>query len=665
MKAIKNSSKLLLITLAFLCAGVSFSQENKIKKADKEFDRYAYIDARAIYLKVVEDGFASAEIFKKLGDTYYWNSDYDNAAKWYGRLIDTFPNDADASYYLRAAQSYKSVNNYDESDKLMEIYAEMTGDNLVIKNFEENKSYLSIIAFLSKNYELEKVSINSPTSDFGAAYYGNQIVFASAEGTTGSRTYEWTDQPYLDLFVADKDSLGRLTNKTPLSNAINTGYHESSAAFTKDGNTMYFTRNNFIKGKAGKDKDKTVRLKLYYATKGEDGNWDNVKEMPFNSKEYSTAHPALSADEKKLYFASDMPGTLGMSDLYFVEIEGDGVFGTPVNLGPSINTEARETYPFISKVGNLYFATDGRPGLGGFDIFSTPITAEGAVGAIKNIGIPANSNQDDFGIIIDEKKNLGYLTSNRDGEQGSVNDEIYRVQFSKCKIDIAGIVVDKNTGLIIPRATVVLLDSENKEISRQEANDKAEFSFPNEECMTQYTVRASKTGYEPNEEIITTPNQSVKLSLKIPLTPLKVATNPCADNDLGCRLNLQPIYFDFDKSYITAKAEVELAKILAAMRLYPELIIHIESHTDSRATFSYNERLSERRAQSTLQWLINRGIEPRKLTARGYGENRLTNRCKDGVECTEDEHDLNRRSVFLIQNGNENIDNSANEREQH
>lgn len=646
MKVIHNSSRLLLLILAFLCTAISFSQERKIKKADKHFDRFAYIDARDVYLNVVEDGYASAEIFKKLGDTYYWNSDYDNASKWYGRLIDTFPIDTDATYYLRAAQSYKTVNNYEESDRLMEKYAELTGDNLVIKNFENNKDYLSVTAFLSKNYELEKTSINSSTSDFGAAYYGDKIVFASAEGTTGGRTYAWTDQPYLDLFTADRDSLGELTNKTPLSSSINTGYHESSAAFTKDGKTLYFTRNNFIKGRAGKDKDKTVRLKLYMATKADDGNWVDVKELPFNSKEYSTAHPALSVDDTILYFASDMPGTLGMSDLFYVRIEGAGVFGAPVNLGPSINTEARETYPFVSKNSNLYFSTDGRPGLGGFDLYSTPINNKGELGEIKNLGVPANSNQDDFGIIINEDENLGYLSSNRSGDTGSANDDIYRIQFSSCKVDVAGIVVEKTTNKIIPGATVVLLDDNNKEIARQIANEKAEFSFPDQECERQYMVRASKTGFSPNEIIITTPNESIKLRLVIPLSPV----DPCPANDLGCRLSLQPIYFDFDKSFIRPDAAIELAKILAALRQYPELVIHIESHTDSRAPFKYNEALSERRAASTLAWFLEKGIVSGRLTAKGYGEYQLTNQCADGVVCTEDEHQLNRRSMFIIQN---------------
>lgn len=660
----KPHNFLLISILTLLLTSVSFSQEKRIAKADKEFDKLSYIDAREIYLKVVEDGYESAEIFKKLGDTYYWNSDYDNAAKWYSMLIEKFPGEAGPSYFLRAAQSYKSINKYDESDKLMIAYSTMTGDNIVVQNFEDTRDYLSKIAFTSKRYELEKTMINTGTSDFGSAYFMDKVVFASAEGTTGDKIYTWTEQPFLDLFTADRDEDGRLTNKQKLEGDINTEYHESSAVFTKDGNTIYFTRNNFKKskrkvgkGKVGKDKQKTVRLKLYKATKNEEGVWNDVEEMPFNSSEYSTAHPALSLDEKKLYFSSDMPGTYGMSDIFYVDIEGDNTYGAPVNLGTDINTEARESFPFISQQGNLYFATDGRPGLGGYDIYSGTIDENSKVGIIQNIGAPANSNQDDFGLIINEDENLGYLTSNRDGEKGSTDDDIYRIQFSSCRVELVGIVVDEKTGVIIPGAKVVLLDEDNKQLAETISDANAAFSFPGTECETKYTVRASKETYTPNEKMITTPNEVVTLNLDLSLVP----TDPCPPNDLGCRLTLQPIYFDYDKSFIRPDAAIELAKILAAMRQYPELIIHIESHTDSRAPNKYNELLSERRAQSTLQWLIGNGIERRRLTAKGYGEYQLTNRCSDDVECTEYEHQLNRRSMFLIQNNNGLIDNGANQ----
>ncbi len=657
---LKNPHNFLLVSmLALLMTSVSFSQERQIEKADKEFDKLAYIDAREIYLKVVEDGYESAEIYQKLGDTYYWNSDYDNAAKWYEQLIQKFPDETKAAYYLRAAQSYKSINKYDESDKLMVAYSAMTGDNLIVQNFEGTRNYLSDIAFSSRKYELEKTAINTETSDFGSAYYlTDKVVFASADGTTGGKIYTWTEQPFLDLFVADRDENGRLTNKRRLEGDINTEYHESSAVFTKDGNTIYFTRNNFLKRKAGKDKNKTVRLKLYKATKGEGDVWTNVEELPFNSKEYSVAHPALSVDEKRLYFSSDMPGTYGMSDIFYVDLEEDGTYGTPTNMGDDINTEARESFPYISNAGNLYFSSDGRAGLGGYDIYATTIDENSVVGGIENIGAPANSNQDDFALIINEDEQLGYLTSNRDGEKGSVNDDIYRIQITKCEVELAGVVVDANTKAIIPGATVILLDENNNRLSETVSDQNAEFAFPDVECSTQYTVRASKTGYTPSEEIVTMPEESAVLELELQLTPI----DPCPANDLGCRLSLQPIYFDFDKSFIRPDAAIELAKILAAMRQYPELIIHIESHTDSRAPNRYNELLSERRAQSTLQWLIQNGISRNRLTAKGYGEYQLTNQCSDGVECTEEEHQLNRRSMFIIQNNNGMIDNSANER---
>ena len=645
---IRSIQKIVTILLMFLNIGLGFSQTNKLLKADKDFDRFAYIDAREIYLKVVEDGYGSAEIYKKLGDTYYWNSDYDNASKWYLLLVNEFPNQTTAGYYLRASQSLKTINDYHRSDQMMEQYVILTGNNLIAQNFEKNKDYLSDIAFVSKKYELVKAGISSATSDFGSAYYNGNIVFASADGTAGKQRDNWTDQPYLDLFVAARDSLGVLSNKEPLSDKINTKYHESSAVFTKDGSVIYFTRNNYIQGKrkAENDKENTVRLKLYKSTKDAAGNWTDAKEMPFNSKEYSTAHPALSNDEKRLYFSSDMPGTYGMSDLWYVNILGPDSYGLPINLGENVNTETRESFPFISRNGNLYFSTDGRPGLGGYDIFSAPISVQGVIGAIVNIGSPANSNQDDFGLIIEEDINLGYVSSNRDGQQGSSDDDIYRIQFSSCRIDIAGVITDKNTGDIMPGAMVKLLDEDNKELAALMADDMAGFSFPEMDCERQYSVRASKDGYESNEELLTTPNKTMRLAIAIPLTPI----DPCPPNDLGCRLTLQPIYFDFDESFIRPDAAIELAKILAAMRQYPDLIIHVESHTDSRGKDIYNEKLSGRRAQSTKQWLIDNGIDASRLTAKGYGEYQLTNQCSNGVDCSDQEHQLNRRSMFIIKN---------------
>ncbi|HLW33573.1 MAG TPA: OmpA family protein [Aequorivita sp.] len=637
--------KIFLIALVALTAGSGFAQKRDIQKANKEFDKFAYIDAREIYLKVVADGYESAQIFENLGDTYYFNSDYTNASIWYQKLLNQFPDEIEPEYYYRAAQSLKSVGKYKESDQLLKDYIAKGGTGLVIQQYKDDPNYLKSTVFKSREFNLEKVAINTASSDFGAAFYmDNKLVYASATNTQGTKTSDWTNQPYLDLFMADRDSLGGLSNPVALGGDINTPYHEASATFTKDGNTVYFTRNNFLDGKKGKDKNKTIRLKLYKATKTGENTWTNVVELPFNSNNYSVAHPALSPDGKKLYFSSDMPGTMGMSDLWYVDVLGNDSYGEPVNLGPEINTSARESFPFISDKNNLYFSSDGRSGLGGYDIFVTPLDKEGKPGSITNLGSPSNSAQDDIGFIIDEESRIGYLTSNRGGDRGSLDDDIYLV-IETCTINIKGRVFDKETNKPLPGADVSLLDKNNQLVSSTIAKADGTYSFM-ADCDTQYTVRGAKEGYKPYETMIMTPALSGTIDVPLPLERI----GPCAPDDLGCILNLQPIYFDFDKWNIRPDAEIELAKILAAMREYPELIIHIESHTDSRGSHSYNERLSENRAQSTLKWLVGKGIDAKRLTAKGYGETRLVNKCSDGVSCTAEEHQLNRRSMFIIKN---------------
>ncbi len=637
-----------LFALIVITVGNSFAQQKDIKKANKEFDKYAYIDAREIYLKVVEDGYESAEIFKNLGDTYYYNGDYTNAAKWYQKLVTQFPDQTEPEYYYRAAQSLKSLAKYDESDALLKDYVAKGGKGLVIKKYENDPDYLKSTVFKTRDFVIDKVSVNSSNSDFGAAFYmKNKLVFASAGNTTGAKINEWTQEPYLDLFIADRAANGELSNPMKLGGDINTEYNESTATFSKDGNTVYFTRNNFLDGKKGLDKSKkfkTLRLTLYKATKTGDYNWTNVVELPFNNKGYSVAHPALSLDGKKLYFSSDMPGTIGMSDLWYVDILGNDSFGTPVNLGPEINTEAKESFPFISEKNNLYFSSDGRSGLGGYDIFVTSLDKDGKPGAITNLGAPTNSAQDDFGFIINEEDRIGYLSSNRGGDRGSIDDDIYLVK-EICSITIKGKVFDEETKDPLPGANVSLLDENNQLVSQTTANNDGTYSFV-ADCGTQYTVRGVKEGYNPYENMIQTPILSGIIDVPLPLKRI----GPCAPNDLGCKLNLQPIYFDFDKSNIRPDAEIELAKILAALREYKELIIHIESHTDSRGNDTYNEALSERRAQSTLKWLVGKGIDANRLTAKGYGESQLVNQCSNGVTCTAEEHQLNRRSMFIIKN---------------
>ncbi len=642
--------RFIILGIIILLANVSFSQSSKVAKANNQFDKYDYINAREIYLKVVENGFASAEIYKKLGDTYYYNSDYINAVNWYNKLVAEYPGEIETEYYYRIAQSLKSVEDYEKSEEMMNTYLSMGGVEREVKGFENDPEYLKSLGVHPFKYVINKVATNSRFSDFGPSYYKNKIVFASStKDREKFRTHNWNNLPYLDLFMADVDSVGGLSNVTSLNGNINTEYHESSPAFIKDGKTMYFTRNNYNDGKKGYDKERTIRLKLYRATfNNTDNSWGSVKELPFNSPYYSVAHPTLSNDGKRLYFASDMEGTFGRSDLWYVDViqgsDGSYVYGTPINLGPEINTKARETFPFISENNNLYFSSDGHGGQGGLDVFVSAIDKDGNLQQISNFGSPINTNMDDFGFITKESEGTGYYTSNVDGARGSIDDEIYYF-YEKCVMTINGIVTDIDTEDLLPGSEVSILSEDNKLIQKITVGEDAAFSFT-AECDTKYILRGTKNRYFPKEETIETPDEGgvVDLNLQLKLE------EPCPPNDLGCRLKLQPIYFDYDKDFIRPDASIELAKILYAMQLYPQLVIHIESHTDSRGRDSYNEKLSERRAQSTLNWIVERGIDKDRLSAKGYGETQLINECGNDVDCTEEEHQLNRRSMFIIQN---------------
>ncbi|MCK0159467.1 OmpA family protein [Allomuricauda sp. F6463D] len=632
----------------FLMIGNINAQENKIKKANDEFESYDYIDARKIYLSVVEDGYESAQVFEKLGDTYYFNSEYAEANKWYGKLIDNYIDLVKPEYFFRAAQTLKSVGKYEEAKIMMEKFtASSQGSGLAQNQMNNWESFENLIQSESKKYKVANITAEMSGSDFGPSFYGNKIVFASSSiNTEGSKIHDWNGLPYLDLFEAEIGEDGMLTNIKPLQGDINSPYHESSAVFTKDGKSVYFTRNNYINGKKKRGKKRLVSLKIYKATKNNDGTWGNVQELPFNDDSYSVAHPALNPAETRLYFSSNMDGTLGESDIWYVDLLENGNYGKPVNLGPEINTEERETFPFISEKNRLFFSSNGHVGLGGLDVFRASYDDAQGFYAITNLEQPINSNQDDFSFIVKEDGKIGYVSSNRDGIAGSSSDDIYLIT-ENCAPTIYGAITDAKTGEPLDGSIVYLIDNNNKVVSQQitEVNGNYEFK-ENIDCENQYVVRASndEKEYLPKEQVVMTPEGSKILQVDLALTP-----PDCAVNDLGCRLDLQPIYFDFDKHNIRPDAEVELAKIQQAMKQYPQLDIHIESHTDSRGNDDYNMQLSERRAKSTLEWLVDHGIDRNRLSSKGYGESQLINNCSNDVNCSEEAHQLNRRSMFIIQ----------------
>ncbi|MGY8920209.1 MAG: OmpA family protein [Flavobacteriales bacterium] len=647
---------------------VDYSKKSKFKdvplniySAAKDFERYNYVNAQKSYVKFAESGDESIEVVKSLADTYYFNSQYDKAAVWYNKLLTNYSDQISAEYYFKASLSLKSLGDYKGADYIMSEYIKRT-DKIIIRNeFNSNQQYLDTIEKNSNIYSISRTSINSSKSDFGPSYYGSsQVVFASANKGSGSEDYTWTGEPFLDLHIADIDVNGDLVNNTPFKGDINTKFHESSTTFTKDLKTMYFTRNNYFKGEENWDDENTVKLKLYRASMQEDDTWGNVKELPFNSDQYSVAHPSLSLDEKRIYFSSDMPGTFGKSDIWYVDIIDKENYGRPVNLGPTINTEERESFPYISSENVLYFSSNGLIGLGGLDVFMTVLNSKGFPTATANLGEPVNSRYDDFGLIINPEINRGYLSSNRDGFDGSSSDEIYTFFEDICLVSLAGVVTDIRTGDLIPGSKVQLIGEDLEVIAEQIVGEDARYNFKKDiiDCSILYRITAGNgKAYKPASKDLTTPSISQDIIVDL---ALDWATE-CAPNDLGCILELKPLYFDFDKSFIRADAAVELQKVLEAMNEYPEMIISFESHTDSRGNDIYNENLSERRAKSTRGWLLDRGISPDRLTAKGFGESQLLNQCANGVRCSEEEHQQNRRSFFRIiyMNDKFNIDASG------
>ena len=632
--------------LLFMLVLTATAQKTKITDADKKYDKYEFIDAIQVYEKVAEKGYKDEKMFQRLANAYYFNAELTKAVKWYDQLF-AMNAEQEPEYFYRYAQSLKSEGNYKKADEMLEKFNKKISTDKRGILFESNKDYLEDIKVNSNRYEVTDAGINSKMSDYGSTIFNDKIVFASARDTGGvsKKTFKWTNKSFTNLYTAALLPDGTVGKPERFQKNINSKFNESTPVFTKDGKTMYFTRNNYNDGKRGNNEKKITLLKLYKAT-FIDEKWQDIKELPFNSDQYSVAHPTLSIDEKTLYFASDMPGTFGQSDLFKININQDGTFGKPENLGVGINTEGRETFPFISENNELYFASDGRPGLGGLDIFVSKINEDSSFGKVENIGEPINTKQDDFAFIIRKDRN-GFFSSNR--ENGTGLDDIYRFTETKkleCKQLLAGTVTDSKTGELLSESKIILLDEQFNTIAEVNSDSKGNYSFADVDCGKKYHIRVSKTDYETQEKPVNINPASGETSLPIQLEkrikPITVGT------DLAKTLEIPIIYFDLDKATIKKESAFQLEKIIQVLQQYPNLKLEIRSHTDSRQTAKYNQVLSDKRAKSTMKWLIENGIASNRLTGKGYGETQLVNQCSDDVKCTEEEHQLNRRSEFII-----------------
>ena len=788
------NGKKLVFTFLVLCLAFTGAEAQKLKKAKRNMEMLNYIGAIELYNSILEkDDIAEAKI--NIAECYRKISDSENAEYWYGQVV-RLP-EAEPVHNLYYGQALQRNGKCDLAKEWYEKYISTVPDDMRGQYLVEACDYESDL--MTKNagiYEIDHPDFKSNLDDFTPVYFKDGLVFASErdKGNAIKRTHTWTGNPFLELYYveakpAEGEGCGNFDYGNPekFAKKLNTKFHDAAVTFSSDESEIFFTRNNISDGKVGKSDDNIVKLKVFSATSTGGNNFGAPEGLPFNSDEYSVAHPTLTTDGTRLYFSSDMPGGFGGMDLYVSEKES-GRWGPPMNLGPAINTEGNELFPYYHSKERLYFSSDGQIGLGGLDLYYMDDLGEGQWGAVTNIGYPINSISDDFGIVMNEEGTCGHFSSDRDG--GAGRDDIYSfrktaspveilvydkdtkepiagatvvndctgntlttnadgkvtidMKMNECcnfaasmegytdngeegctkditigdpvfveiplepetKFELEGVVFDSNTGLPLPGATVELTNDCEDVVQTVVADSTGGFSFPLiEDCC--YAVKGSMPEYlaaSVKDQCTRDMVEATTLQTTINLMPISgdaytdvtepvpgnnTGTNQINPNDpnnpgwvdggtnpdggnsrggtetdgwdqspsntngngsqtSGTYAYLVHIYYDFDQSYIREEDYPELEKLLNLLEDNAEYVVELGSHTDSRGSFAYNKSLSQRRAESVVRWLTDNGISRDRLVPVGYGENNNVNNCANQIPCSEQEHQLNRRTEFRV-----------------
>lgn len=608
------------------------AQFSGLKKADKLFAEKSYVEAAKIYQSLKKD----KHVLLHLADSYYYNNEMRLARTPYAGLFTNYKDSLDKEVYFRFAQSLKGIKDYEKGDEIMSEYLGYTVDT---KQFISNLNRL-----VPYNYEITRLVQSTRTGDFGISYFGDKVVFSSFRNIKNP-IYSWNNQPYLDLYQADVTDKKTLENIEPFSDDINTTSHESNATFTSDGKTMYFSRSGSERLEVNGELIATIKI---YRADFIDGHWKHVTELPFSSNTYSVQHPMLNADNTKLYFSSDMPGSFGSFDIYYVNVtENSGyeevTYSDPIHLDGSINTIHREQFPFVAADNTLYFASDGHQGLGGLDIFMSR-EYNGIYAKPLNLGESINSEADDFAYVLDQKSNSGFFSSNRAGY-----DNIYAFEriSNKRHFTVEGEVRDKYSQELLPGTKIELFDEFNNLVGQMVVEADAKYIFETEPNKT-YIIDAHRDFYVPTTQKFTTNDMGkITFNIELILESYDDAEDMIVTKDDGyIYIELENIYFDLNKWDIKPQAAKTLDVLVALLNKYPRMEIELGAHTDSRSSDMYNLHLSHNRAKATMEYLIENGIDRKRLRARGYGERFPLVDCGDN--CSEIEHSINRRCEFII-----------------
>ncbi len=629
-----------IFSIALLWSVSVNAQSNDTKKADKHFNKYEFVEAAADYLKLATNGKGDSYVYSQLAESYYNVFNTVEAEKWYAKALET---SSDPEMVYNYSQMLKANGDYEESNVQLAKFSSMRpADNRAIA-FRENPNYLPKILEKGKKFNIQGLAINSEVSDFGGNLQNGKLYITSAR--SGKRkTYGWNEEPFLDIYTAIANQDGSFQMPSIIEDNINTKYHEGTVSFSPDGNTMYFSRESFYEKVYERDPSTKYKISVLHLYKSinQQGQWSEAEPLSVNGDNYSVKNPSVSADGSTLYFASDKADGYGNFDIYSAAIDENGVVGEATNLGQKLNTEGQEMFPFISANNTLYFSSNGHLGLGGLDVFFAKIV-DGKVGPVRNIGIPVNGNADDFAFSINEETEEGFVSSNREGGMGS--DDIYAIKKLQpiCDVLMTVTVRDTKTGVILEAATVSIQDAEGNIFGTKTSNAEGIVEYIIE-CDVDTKLVGSKIDYESGSTLVAGTSEET-ISAELLLTPIE-------DIIIANKVILNPIYFDFDKSNITAQAAFELDKLVQLMTKYESIVITAESHTDSRGSASYNLSLSDRRAKTTAQYVISKGIDASRITGSGKGE--MVPNVDCGGKCTEDQHQLNRRSEFFILEGNPN-----------
>lgn len=603
------------------------AQNKDTETADKLYAKFEYLDAAKEYLKLTNKG-KDPYVYKQLADSYYNLFNSKEAIKWYGKLTDL--KEQDAETYYRYAQMLKAEGRYEDANKQMQKFASLAPKDQRAVLFNQDPDYLPKLKTQTKLYDEKILDINdSKYADFSGVITDDNTFYFASTRNTARRKYGRNEEPYMDIYTATYNANGTFSEPVPLSE-LNTQWHDGPVAITGDGKTMYFASESWKEGKFEKDTpgQRTGLIYLFKATKT-DGKWGNIQALPFNGKEWNTGNPSISKDGKWLYFASNRKGSMGGStDIWKVEVKGSNSYGEPQNLGLKVNTEGRENFPFITDDNKLFFASEGRKGLGGMDIYMIDLNKDSEA---MNLGMPVNSPKDDFAFSFNTTKNFGFFSSNKTG-----NDELY-LATPICGVEAIVQVRDVKTKQPLGNASVAILDDRNNVIETRTADASGMVTY-SVDCDRAYVIQASRDGYLQGTFPINKTRGGVA-NITADLTPVEVLI-------VGDEIKLNEIYFEYDKSNITPQGATELDKLVQVMKAHPNMVIMAKAHTDNRGSDAYNLDLSDRRARSMAQYVASKGIPAERISGKGYGETEPKINC--GENCTEEQHAANRRIEFFI-----------------